>query len=537
MLGIYGNLYLYRWSRDSNTSHWHGVSAPSTYALLQVAAVIQLVDGQPSNPAVHRSAKGRFASLFCGLGTRPTGTTLQADAEFIRTREEPVAFFRLRALHLAPDMGLTTAFVDEHISVFVSAIGAEWLAEAATDVPPSIPIPFPRHPLGHIVATAGPEQIAEALEIGEYLRALYAVPNVGKVITGLKAQYYQTLLQLAFAARIDCAGAQELTLEPPAQEGQLSDILFQYEGRRYRAECFRPTYKSKGEIAQEIVRLATECLEVVRGREIIFSIAVDLTAAPTATTRRELVSVVQRATRQVVEDAFNNPEVFPTVLLRGPIAAVSVTRALGSPPGAGRIALRHREFPHQGDDWYYYARLVAGNPADMTGVRGEVEGTVARSSFALWLSPEFRPADQSQQDSDLSIERLGRKIERKLGQTRSTTGEHRILIVDAWQTRDLLPHSPERRERLRRKIVESHDGVVGLLMVKRDWFAESGRYGYHSIPLLRQGEPTLPERLVVALTDRGQPVLQPSPQAPVHTIRIPPVSAYDQTAARGTTKR
>ena len=140
---------------------------------------------------------------------------MRTEADFTRTREDPVTFFRLCALELARDLGLTTAFVDEHINIFVSAIGADWLATASTDVPPGIPIPFPRHPLGHIVSAAGPEQIAEALELGEYLRALHAAPNIAAVLTALKAQYYQTLLQLAFGSRFRRTGAQDLVLEPP----------------------------------------------------------------------------------------------------------------------------------------------------------------------------------------------------------------------------------------------------------------------------------------------------------------------------------
>src|SRR5260370_41061401 len=103
-----------------------------------------------------------------------------------RTGEDPVTFFRLRALASAPSMGLSTPFVAEHIDTLLMAVGWEWLNNAAQDVSPSIPIPFPRHPLGHLVSTAGREQIAEALEVAEYLYALSKVPSISSVPQALR---------------------------------------------------------------------------------------------------------------------------------------------------------------------------------------------------------------------------------------------------------------------------------------------------------------------------------------------------------------
>jgi hypothetical protein len=156
-----------------------------------------------------------------------------------------VTFFRLRALASAPSMGLTTAFVAEQIDTLVMAIGRDWLLEATKDVPPSIPIPFPRHPLGHLVSTAGPEHIAEALELAEYLHALSKVPGVSSVPQALRAQYYQTVLQVAFAARLRRGGAQNLVLEPTATDGRLSDIRFDFGGMRYRARVLSANVQAR----------------------------------------------------------------------------------------------------------------------------------------------------------------------------------------------------------------------------------------------------------------------------------------------------
>jgi len=428
---------------------------------------------------------------------------MRMNSDFTRTQEDPITFFRLCALESARELGLTTEFVDEHISIFVAAIGANWLATASTDVPPGIPIPFPRHPLGHIVSTAGPEQVAEALELGEYLKALYAAPNISAVLTALKAQYYQTLLQLAFAARLRRAGVQDLKLEPPASEGRLSDLTFQYDGATYRAECFRPTYKTKGETSYELARLGQECLGASRECSLVVSIAVDLHVMPSAATRHQFVSIITQAIRQVAEDTSQNPGTFPAVLLEGPIGTVSVARSLPTRTATRPILVRHHAFPQTGDDWDQFMRLGIAEAAALSGIHGTVDDGEGLSHFGVWLPPGLRRGDQNTDDPEASIERLGRKIESKLGQARSTNGEHRVLVVDAWQTR-LLDEVPERGERLRRKVVESHEGVAGLLMVRREWKSDLGRYGYRIVPLLRDNEPRLPDRLVVGLKDSGR---------------------------------
>jgi hypothetical protein len=204
-----------------------------------------------------------------------------------------------------------------------------------------------------------------------------------------------------------------------------------------------------------------------------------------------------------VQDTLQDPETFPTVLMRGEIGTVSVTRAVGTRPGAPPILLRHPSFPHTGDDWDQFMRVGVAETAAVSGVHSTFEGIDGLSHFGAWLPPGVRRADQTKEDPDVSIERLGRKIESKLGQTRSTTNEHRCLVVDAWQTR-VLDGAPERGERLRRKVVESHERVAGLLMVRRQWKADLGRYGYDIVPLLRDKEPSLPEGLVVGLKDRGR---------------------------------
>src|SRR5262249_6168077 len=146
---------------------------------------------------------------------------------------------------------------DALLSILFGALGTEWLDRVAEDVPPSTPLPITRHHIGHIISVAGEAQVIEALELAISIETLYDVPGIDAVISQLRTdgQYWQTLCHLTVASRLRRAGARELRLEPPAAEGQLSDISFVVGTTGYQAECYRPTYSTKGDAKNEMMRL------------------------------------------------------------------------------------------------------------------------------------------------------------------------------------------------------------------------------------------------------------------------------------------
>lgn len=421
--------------------------------------------------------------------------------DFQRTTEDAVTFFRLRALFLAPQMGVALAQVDEAVAIVVGALGREWLIGAADDVPPATPLALRRHPLGDMISTAGTTQVAECLELAAYLRELAMSPQLGEVIAGLKSQYRQTLLQLATAARLQLAGATGVSLEPPALDGRLSDVAFSYTGRRFRAECYRPTVTAQREVREEMLRVGQACVAEVRDRPHVYAVAVAFTDAPTAAIRREARRVVRRLADEVdaVVTQHSDDIIFPAFTATGPWGVVSVTRALPTPKGAPPILLRPDAFPQQGDDPDVFMRTGYLTQREAAGVGAAPPASVGLSHVGIWLPPAVRADASADRDLEQPLAKLGRKIERKLAQARNDEEAERVAVVETWMTSQLDRVNPEHVERLRRKVVDAHDGVAALLLVHRDWTPALGRHGYTVRVLQPSARPGLPADLVTRL--------------------------------------
>ena len=409
---------------------------------------------------------------------------MSPSSNFSRTQEDPVTFFRLRALTLAPRLGVLIADVDRLVTTVISALGGDWLKAAAVDVPKSIPVPFPRQHLGYIIATAGEEQVAEVLELGEYLVALHAMSGISQAIVGLKAGYYQTLLQLAFAARFQTAGAVVEALEPPAAQGRLSDIRLFVDGHPHRVECYRPTYTGKNEHAFELIRIGQAVLERAAKGPHIYSVAIDLIEPPTPAGRRELVGVVSRAIAAFDAEAALDGRV-PVILIRGPFANISVTPAVPVRTGGPRVLPRHPSFTRQGDDFHTFMRAAVTTAADASGVYGEPDRGTGTSCVGIWAPGNPSRATDQGDDSARHLERLGRKIEKKIVQTRSEARDARVVVVDAWEVDHLEAAGPQGIDRLRGKLIRAHKDVAAVLLSHRRWAPSEGRHAYPVTAILR----------------------------------------------------
>jgi hypothetical protein len=94
------------------------------------------------------------------------------------------------------------------------------------------------------------------------------------------------------------------------------------------------------------------------------------------------------------------------------------------------------------------------------------------------------------------LARLGRKIEKKIVQTRSQGGDARIIVADAWEVDHLPAAGLEAVDRLRGKLVRAHAGVAAVLLTHRRWAASKGRHVYPLTPILGENSsPSLSERI------------------------------------------
>ena len=410
--------------------------------------------------------------------------TLQSPTDdFHRTSDSPVTFFRLRALHFAREIGVDLGEVLEAVGIVTTAFGESWLNDAAENVSRGTALPFRRHPLGDLISIAGLNQVAEVVELAGYLRSVASDPRLSMIIDGIKAQYHQSLLQLAFAAKVRAVGASDVALEPDATGGRMSDIVFTFQGERFRAECYRPTVKPDASY-DESSRLATAALKAIPYGGPILSVGVSLNGELSADVRKEVSGVIARLAKNVLDSIGPDERQFPAFMMIGAAATVSVCRALPVPPGSEPRLMVAPQFPKQGRDWDIFVRQNVAYESDMAGVAGDVNSGVGLNHCAIWLCDSTREQRSLKQDLKAPLEKLGHKIEAKLSQARSEAGDRRLMIADSWMTAQLPRVDKPVVERLRKKIVGAHENVAGLLLVSRGWSGEQTRHIYEHFPLL-----------------------------------------------------
>lgn len=401
-----------------------------------------------------------------------------------RRKTDPMEYLFLRAMALAPALGLSAGEITEAIGILETAFGREWLNEAASDASPSTAIAFRRTYLGNLVATAGPTQLGEILELTGYLASVPTATQIGTVIQGLRSDYASSMLQLATAARLAVVGATEIAFEPGAREGRLGDIEFQYGGLVAAVECFVPggQYAS----GEELRRLGTQLLGVVGTPNQPVAVAVALHKELGPELRKDIVQAVMRGLEHLRADPDGTRGRLPVLLLSSAGATISAMPWRVSPAGAPPVLPRSPQFPFQGNDWDFFGRQSFAPADTLTRIAPPRSFGEGRSCCGIWLA-EGRRLEKVNSSSALRVEVLGRKIERKLAQTRTRDGAPRIVVVQLppgfWASAD----REKLAEHLSRKIVAPRPDVAAVILQDRQWRPELGRHG-HQVQLVLGGD-------------------------------------------------
>jgi hypothetical protein len=319
------------------------------------------------------------------------------EAAFQRTRESSFEFARLRGLALAPVLEVSGAAVNESFGVLANALGLNWLTRVADTVPHGRALPFRRHPIGDLISTAGPTQVAELVELGQYLVETAHMPGSALVVEALKGQQYrQTLLHLAFASMARRAGAKIIRLEPPTAGGRLADIELDLDGVRAHAECYRPTVKIPE--ATERILLAQQVLDVVKDRALVFSVAITVTVEPTPTIGHQVIEMVRQLADDVERRAQGTDGLPQALIEDGPIV-VSVSRGVAVAPGMRSPLIVASGFPIRDRDPSLFMRTKRSHAADLVGIGGDVDRGQNLSSVGVWLPVDLIFFDPLKVDS------------------------------------------------------------------------------------------------------------------------------------------
>jgi hypothetical protein len=385
-------------------------------------------------------------------------------------------------------LGVSTDEVNDGFGILSNAFGLDWLNRAAEDVPMGRALPFRRHPIGDLLSTAGNIQLAELLELARYLRVLALIPGADTLIPALKASYYQTLFQAAFAAMSLAAGGDIERLEPASKSGRFADVDLIVDGESVRAECFRPTVRVPDD--NERFFVAQQALEAVQDLPVIVSVAIAMKVRITPSVRREVVRVVKKLADDVSHRSASATD-FPANLAEGEVAVVSVARAHAVPSGTPPVFVAAPGFPHSGETPSTFIRATQGYVKDLQGIAGSVSQGEGRSHIALWLLEDQNKSSSIDQSLEEPLVRLGKRLEKKVVQARQVGSGFRIIAVDTWITSQLHRADPVLLERLRGKIIESHDRVGALLLFKRLPARDNNGHYYAYLPLLPKARPGL----------------------------------------------
>ncbi|MFP2908479.1 hypothetical protein ACLESD_26175 [Pyxidicoccus sp. 3LFB2] len=396
--------------------------------------------------------------------------------------EDPLEFFRLRALANAHPMRIEADLVNESLSILCASFGTEWLCACVNDVKKGSIVPDRKHPLGSFLHVAGEPQIAEVIELSRYLLTFSNSPAFGTLVRTLAApsQYQSTLLQLAAAYRLRRSLNVDVHLEPPAQNGRLGDISFEYASNKYNAECYLP--RLDDEVTPECELLLKDCAKIVKDSGIPISAAIQLWSMPNAALRKEMVGLIREQVKHIKEHT-PHAGAFEQALISGKHAVISVSQSFETPLGSAPPVVRHPAFPRQGND--YVASCSVGR-ASKHGLRGAQRANVRGATcgiVALWLPPEEEAKASLSKDLTRDIEQISKRIEKKVAQTRGGEGVRGLVIVETWIASQMNRATEEQLRGLRRRVLDNHARIDALLLMSRHWNHESRRYKYHIFPV------------------------------------------------------
>lgn len=391
--------------------------------------------------------------------------------------EEPLDRFRHRALALASRMRFDPFLVNEAIAILTCSLEMEWVIDQAVTHRRGVPLPFLNHPVGEMVHIAGENQAAAALELAQYLKKVSNSRAFATVVAGIKAQYRQTLLQLAFHYRIALIADGQPILEPPVDDGRMADIQFQRSNQIYVVECYAPGVRNR--TLDEVQWLTSQTMKPIRELEGILSIGIQLHSLPTAAERKELVRQITNIAKRLDRVDWRGDGPPPTEIIASDFACVSVSRTIAGRPGGQAHAVLHPSFPNLGrpDQLSIFKQVPRSEVTqlDLTAIQA-----APLDHVAVWLPDEHSGLPDV---IDEQVHQLVPKLKRKLAQIRSKNA-YRILIVDTWTAGSRFRLSEDAQAKVEQALFGVHSNVAGVLLVTRHFDKEIKRHRYQIRPLV-----------------------------------------------------
>ena len=408
--------------------------------------------------------------------------------------KDPITDFETRGIAVGLRIGIPAHVVQEAVDILRAAFEAEWLTERALDKRPNDFVPMCVHPLGMMIDIAGASPLTEACEVALYLKTLAHIPRLTTVIRNMKnaQDYLPSLMQLAFAYRFLCIGAEAMELEPPVADGRVGDLAFRLDGNYYLAECYIPrTLPWLSEGAGELRQAMNKIMDAIsdEGDPLHRVLLVRPKRSITAKDRKWVVALVTRLAHEVGKEreATHQDDTLTVELRRVPsseLAEYLPRNEGGQYPafyGGAHTFLLSRQVLHE-DLSAYQAHSIE-----------HLNGPI-RDVLLVW-SP---PCANAVPTVDQWIEGLTDKISSKLAQARRDDEPRRLLIVGLHVADERGETVVTALETLGKRLAGRHNSYGGALVVSRTTWPNH-RHGYVGYALAGNPQHTLPISAVAAL--------------------------------------
>jgi hypothetical protein len=405
---------------------------------------------------------------------------------------DPFEYFEKRSITIGQRIGISADSIREAVDILKGAFGAEWLIAQAQKKGCGEIAPFCDHPLGTVFDVAGEPQITTACEIALYLKVLARTPRLTTVLANLKnpADYNTSLMQLAFAFRLERIGAEKIEFEPPVADGRVGDIGFRLHGAEYVAECYLPRttprlYDGVGDLRTAFASF----MDAISGEDSLHRI---LMIRPkhivTPKGRKGIAAYVRQLSNEIGDQVYLKWEDesvlvelrrLPTSELSGYFPRDNGGQSPEFYDGAQAFIYSHRSSEEE---------LLEYRDSGIKPPNSQI-----RNLILIWDAPRV---DAPPTLNEWMAELVG-KISRKLAQARRDDQPRRLVIVGLHEASEDNEDVPEALRTLCERLEGGHENYAGALIVSRVMWPNF-RHGYVGYVGAGNPENSLPTEVVLA---------------------------------------
>jgi len=421
--------------------------------------------------------------------------------------DDPFYLWRARAALLAPKMKLDAYLINETIGIINTVFGEEWLQTEGLRKDLGTVLGRRVHPIGNCLQAVGEPQVAELVELAEYLKFAARSQSFSKLATCLKGDYASTRLQLAYAYRLHRAGAERVEFEPPVAAGRYGDIEFTYKGTGYLVECFVPREQVTGNSQEQVERLIKQALDAVKGLSITVSVAIQLMRTIDVHDRQENVRCVKELGAEL--DRYTKSSLsLPGALLRQTSSAlISVALSVPVAPGKESIFKLHPSFPEPSGNPHMFMRL-GWAPKNIAGVQVSGYEVTTHSHVGIWLPAKESQEQSIKKDLEEPLMQLAKKLKKKTAQTKRGPDWGRFLLVQTWIAFELDRVKREQFEKFVQELFAS-SSLSAALLVSRKWDRVRLRHTWIVRPALPPNKQSDMWELLSSVSQLGSDFLVP----------------------------